>query len=370
MPTAFGIDGMAVHQSPTAGYPVPPPLPSRGYVPQFNGNGHYRLPHPETGKLTSYTRASTVAKTLEDTWMLDAWAKRMMLIGLQRSMGLMADLDQLITEHLMTGGELSSAARDLRSPLNALSDEAQFRAGSKAAAEFGTATHAWCEWVDHGMGTIADVPEMFRPWVLAHRRVLAANGLSVDPQWTERIVLNTQYGIAGTLDRLFWTHSRQLFLGDIKTSRGMEYSWLYFVIQLAIYHGASHVLSLDGTHWEPMPPLDPHTALVMHLPREEPEHARIVPLDMRFGAQALHTAMTVRRLRSSAAKRAETVCYEVGSMTHDEQRWYAARFALETSRTEAEMALVWEQFSDIWTDELTEIGRRSLRSANAITAPA
>lgn len=368
MPTAFGLDGTAVHQSRTAAYPLPPPLPGRSYEPTFNGNGQYRLPNPETGKLTSYTRASTVAKTLEDTWMLDAWAKRMMLIGLQRSLALQADLDQLITEY-PAKENTGNPARDLRTPLNDLSEEAQFRAGSKAAAEFGTATHAWCEWVDHGMGSVWDVPELFRPWVLGHRRAMAANGLTADPYWTERIVLNTRYGIAGTLDRLFWTHRRELFLGDIKTSRGMDYSWLYFAIQLAIYHGASHMLSLDGTAWEPMPALDPHTALVMHLPREEPEAARIVPIDMRFGAEALHAAMTVRRLRSSAEKRAGSVSYALDSFPTEQRRWFAARFALETSRTEAEMATVWEQYSDIWTDELTEIGRRSLRSANA-NAPA
>lgn len=363
MPTAFGRDGTAIHQSKTAGLPLPPPLPGRSYTPAFNGNGQYRLPHPETGKLTSYTRASTVAKTLEDTWMLDAWAKRMMLIGLQRSLALQADLEQMLSEFEaedLTG----NPARELRKPLNDLAKEAQFRAGSKAAAEFGSAVHAWCEWVDHG-GWIWAVPDMFRPWVYAHRRVLAESGLFVDRNWTERIILNTQCGVAGTLDRLFWNHRGQLFLGDIKTSRGMDYSWLYFAIQLAIYHGASHVLSLDGTHWEPMPPLNPHSALVMHLPRDEPETSRLVPICMRFGAEALHTAMTVRRLRSSAEKSAQSVSYTVGSMSAEMARWHAARFAVETSQTEAEMAHVWDRYHDVWTDELTALGRNFLRSANA-----
>jgi hypothetical protein len=364
MPTALDFDGTAVRQSRTAGLPMPPPLPGRTYVPTFNGNHQYRLPHPETGKLTSYTRASTVASTLEDTWMLDAWEKRMMLIGIQRSISLAADLDQLISEHLDSGGQPATMPKDLRSPLNAIAEEAQFRAGAKDAAEFGTATHAWCEWVDHG-GSIWQVPEMFRPWVLAHRRVLAANGLTADPCWTERIVLNTRHGIAGTLDRLFWTHRRTLFLGDIKTSRDMDHSWLYFAIQLAIYHGASHMLSLDGRSWEPMPALDPDTVLVMHLPREDPASARIVPINMRFGAEALHTAMTVRRMRSTAAKRASSVSYELDSFTNEQRRWYAARFALETSQTEADMAEVWERYKDIWTPELTDLGLRTLSRKDA-----
>lgn len=363
MGTGLTLDGRAVHLTPHNGFELPPPLAGR-VEPTFNGNGQYRLPDPATGKMTSYTRASTVAKTLEDTWMLDKWAKRMMLIGLQRSTALQADLDQLIEEHLTLGnGDRRFLAADLRNPLNELSEEAQHRAGATAAAEFGTAVHAWCEWVDLGLGHVCRVPEMFRPWVLGHRRALSAAGLRIDPYWTERVVLNTRYGIAGTLDRLFWDHRGTLFLGDIKTSRGMDYSWLYFSIQLAIYHGADYMRSADGMAWEPMPALDPDTALISHLPREEPHAAHIVPLNMRFGAEALHTAMTVRRHRTRAEKEAQTVRYDVGSMSAEKTRRYQAEYLIETSETEAEMAQVWEKYQDIWTDDLTELGRRTLRLA-------
>lgn len=365
MGTGLALDGSVYHGTPHHGLPLPPPIPGR-VAPTFNGNSQYVLPDPVTGKPTSYTRASTVAKTLEDTWMLDAWTRRMMLIGFQRSLALQADLDQLLTEHpcLDPPADYGSVlARELRGPLNQMAEEAAHRAGATYAAEFGTATHAWCEWVDLGMGHLCQVPEMFRPWVIAHRRVLADEGLRIDPAWTERIVLNTQFGIAGTLDRLFWING-VLYLGDIKTSRGMDYSWLYFAIQLAIYHGAQYVLSLDGTHWEPMPVLNPDTVLISHLPRESPDTARIVPLNMRFGYEALHTAMTVRRHRSRAEKEAQNVRYD-GNLDLQEKRWHQARFALEMSRTEAEMAAVWEASQDVWTDELTELGRRTLRLATA-----
>lgn len=371
MATAFGAAGEVSHQSKTAGYPLPGPLPGRTFTPTFNGNGQYRLPDPETGKLTSYSRASTIAKTLEDTWMLDAWAKRMMLLGLLDDPLLMGRADDILSAKLTKDGlewgdlTMSHMAREYRTVLNDLTEEAQFAAGSKAAAEFGTAVHAWCEWLDHGLGSIWDVPEMFREWVIQYRRSLAGGGLRTDRYWTERIVLNTQWGIAGTLDRLFWNHHGHLFLGDIKTSRGMDYSWLYFAIQLAIYHGASHVLSIDGTHWEAMPAIDPNTALVAHLPREDPTASKIVPISMVFGHQALHTAMTVRRMRSHADKSAQSVSYGVESMSMEHRRYFAARFATETARSAEELSEIWERYQDIWTDDLTEIGRRSLRSANA-----
>lgn len=364
MGSGLSLDGAVQHMTPHNGLTLPPPLPGR-VPPTFDGNGRYRLPDPVTGKLTSYTRASTVAKTLEDTWMLDRWAKRMMLIGIQRSTPLLADLDQLVTEHLAQGGEPRTMAKDLRHPLNELSEEAQHRAGATYAAEFGTCVHAWCEWIDLGLGHIRNVPEMFRPWVKNHRRSLARAGLQADPYWTERIVLNTRYGIAGTLDRLYWDHAGGLYLGDIKTSKGMDYSWLYFAIQLAIYHGAEYVLSLDGMAWEPMPALDPDTALISHLPSTDPDDSRVVPINMRFGAQALHTAMTVRKHRSKAEEYAQDVRYRVGSQEDKVARMFTARYLIETSETEAEMALIWEKYQDVWTDDLTELGRRTLRLAHA-----
>lgn len=361
---AFGADGTVEFRTPVHGLPLPPPLPGR-VPPTFNGNGQYRLPDPQTGRLTSYTRASTVAKTLEDTWMLDKWAKRMMLLGIQRSPDLLDDLTGYVRDQLTQGGDPATLVSDLRNPLNDLSEEAQQRAGATRAAEFGTAVHAWCEWVDLGLGHLSRVPEMFRPWVKNHRRSLARAGLRADPYWTERIVLNTRYGIAGTLDRLYWDHAGRLYLGDIKTSKGLDYSWLYFAIQLAIYHGAEYVLSLDGMAWEPMPALDPDTALISHLPSVDAEASRIVPLSMKFGAEALHTAMTVRRHRSRAEKCAQDVRFGVGSMSTQDMRRNLAAYLLETSETAAEMALVWEEYQDVWTDDLTELGRNLLRLADA-----
>lgn len=366
MGAAFGVDGSVEYRTSVHGFPLPPPVRGR-VAPTFNGNSQYRLPHPETGTITSYTRASTVAKTLEDTYMLDAWARRMIVLGFYDNVELFARLQETVDSGLDAHdvADPLKLARLLRTPLNRLAEQAHDQSGAGAAAEFGTATHAWCEWVDLGEGHIQRVPEMFRPWVLGHRRALAESGLTVLGEFTETIVLNTQWGIAGTLDRLFLDSTGRALLGDIKTSRGLEYSWLYFAIQLAIYHGAAVFWDHRTQAWEPMPELDPHTALISHLPREDPEAARIVPISMDFGARALHAAMTVRRLRSVADKSAQAVPYAVGSMDRATAEGYAARFAVETSETEDQLAEVWERYRDIWTDDLTVLGRATLRLASA-----
>lgn len=371
MGAALTLTGEVQYGTPMHHLPLPPPPVPGRVAPQFNGRGQYLLPGPPgtDRTLRGYARASTIAKTLEDTWMLDRWARRMVLIGLQRSLALQADLDQLIARHLSDGGNPDTIAADLRRELNDLSETAQHRAGATYAAEFGTAVHAWCEWVDLGLGTVHGVPERFRPWVLAHRRQLAESCLTVEPDWTERIVLNTRYGIAGTLDRVFRDAEGRLVLGDIKTSKGMDYSWLYFAVQLGIYHTAEFVLSLDGTTWEPMPELVPDYALISHLPSIDPAQSRVVPLSMEFGARALHTAMVVRSHRARAEKEAQNVHYAVRSEQHPVRRYHLARYHVETSQTEAELAEVWERYQDVWTDDLTELGWRTIQSLPCNATP-
>lgn len=368
MGTLIGLDGQVHHQTPVHGLPLPPPVEGR-YQPEFNGNSQYILPDPVTGKRKGWTRASTVAKVLEDTYMLDAWTRRMILIGMNADAKLMETVERIISSAGLAFGPDEGPldlAREARTPLNNLAEEATHAAGATYAAEFGTATHAWCEAVDLELIHIHDVPEMFRPWVIGYRRALAEAGLTVDKSWTERIVLNTTYGIAGTLDRMFFTHAGVRHLGDIKTSKGMDYSWLYFAVQLAIYHGADLVLSLDGTTWEPMTALDPDTALIAHVPRLDPNGCRVVPINMGFGARALSTAWVVRRHRADASKLAQNTCYSGDIGSPSDQRIYAARLAVELSRTPAEMGEVWAQYQDIWTDDLTELGRTMLRLAAAL----
>jgi len=356
------LTGEVVYATPLYGYELPPPIPGRR-EPTFKA-GKYSLPNPKyPSKFKSFTRASSVAKSLEDTELLSLWQQRQMLIGLQRSTDIMATLDQVLDEHHEQQPDDTNIAKSLRQPLNSLSLLAQERAGSGRAAEFGTAVHAWCEWYDHGMCHMTEVPAEFRPWVIGHRRALARAGLHVDSCWTERIVLNSKYDIAGTLDRLVWCPDGKLRLGDIKTSKGMDYSWMYFAIQMAIYSTADYILALDGSKWEPMPAVEQDVALISHLPRERPEESRIQPINLDYGRRALEVAMAARELRAEAAKQANTVPCVIGWATVAEERRATAKHLVEISATEDELALVWEEYRDVWTDELTRIGWESLQSA-------
>lgn len=357
MATALDAAGNEMRATPVHHYPLPPALP--GYAePLFNGNGQYRLPDPVTGKLTSYTRATTVAKALEDTYMLEAWKRRHVLMGMSLRPDLGDQLDTLIRKHHRGETDLD----DLRDPLNRMAEDAMQTAGTSAYAEFGTAVHAWTEVVDLRVCLLSDVPDIFRSHVHKHLYLLCQNGLTVDPVGVERRILNTKCGIAGTLDRIFWGPDGVRLLGDVKTSKSLDYSWLSFSIQLAIYQSADFMLSLDGTRWEPMPELDASRALVVHLPSTDWIAGTVQPINLEFGRAALEEALRVRNLRSRAPKEVP-----LHSETTHDKRWYEARYEIEISQTREDVAELWVQYQDIWNDDLTSLGMTicDLQAANA-----
>lgn len=363
MGATLDLDGNEVRQTPTHHYPLPPHLPGR-FLPTFSNN-RYRLPDPVTGDTRSFTRATTVAKVLDDTFMLNQWRTRKVLTGLSARTHLQADLAQIMDT--VASGTVDAAWE--RKALNGLADECGKVANTDQASEFGTAVHDWAAWVDMGLLSVHQIPEIFRPYVLENLRLQARHQLLPVPKYTERIVMNSTLRMAGTIDRIYVDPRRQhhadgMVLGDVKTSKTMLFSALAFCIQLAFYHSCDLMLSEDGTTWEPMPLMWPDVAYIMHLPSDAVEPASVQPINLELGRQALDLAVAVRDMRRRADKEAK-VSADTLAPVPDFERWFAARLALQTSPTPASVAGVWEENQDIWTDALTEIG---LATARALTS--
>ena len=69
-----------------------------------DGWGRYKLPHPASGRKQAWTRATTFAKSISDTFALSQWSQRMALKGaalrpdlvsLAHSLDVKADREQL-----------------------------------------------------------------------------------------------------------------------------------------------------------------------------------------------------------------------------------------------------------------------------------
>lgn len=356
------IDGNEVRQTPVHHYPLPPELPGR-VAPTFSNN-RYRLPDPVTGEIRSWTRATTVAKALDDTYMLNQWRIRKVLSGLARRTHLQADLDQIV--HEIDYGDVDDKWE--RSKLNELADDCAKAADVEQANEFGTSVHDWSAWVDMGLLSIHQVPEIVRDHVRVNLELQAAHQLLPIPHYTERIVASSRWRLAGTLDRIYIDPRRGHLadgkvLGDVKTSKNMDFSGLAFCIQLAFYQSCDLMLSEDGKRWEPMPELWADTAYIMHLPSDDVARSSVQPINLELGREALETAMAVRDIRRRADKHAMLPPDGIAPVP-DFERWFAARLAIQTSLTAADVASVWESNQDIWTDALTEIGHATMSALN------
>jgi hypothetical protein len=334
----------------TMSYPLPPEPPRVTAV--YDGWGRYKLPHPTTGRPTGFTRATTVASTLDDTYNLSRWARRetaRFLLGASA-----ADHTHL------TGPIIDAFDEDNKAAIDAALDALDDAYGGKDAAELGTAVHAWLEAVDLGAIRPVDVPERFAPYVRSYREVLARYGLVAEPRYVERIVLNDrgEETIVGTLDRIYRVAATgELILGDVKTSKTLEYGYLAYSVQLAIYGFATHMLAADGSGWEPMPEINEDYAIILHVPSDQPERAEAVTIDLKFGAETAVAALDARRRRKES-KKAVPFVHALPIPTRESLRYVAARHAIQDISDRAQLSVIWKEFADVWSDELTELGEQ------------
>lgn len=353
-----GADIVVPGTTPVHKFPLPPE--TRDYRPKYDHLRRYLLPKITGQGEQSYTRVTTGAKTLDDTAGLERWKLRSVVRGLKDNPHLLEDID-LYADPWEVNKDLERAA-----------DKAHEAAGGVKASEFGTAIHAWCEAVELGHVTMEDVPPQFAPFVEVYFRELAKWGISVplDPTgrpYVERIVYNPDTGWVGTFDNLFQLADGSLVIGDKKTAKDLAYSYLAISIQLGDYAGASHILSLDGTRWEPMPEVRQDIAVVLHIPSNaEPAKAEAVTIELDAGRVAIDAALRVREMRSAAKNvipnmtplpRPETMTSAGGTV---EGTQMALRQLIRTCSTAEQLAQVYDQYAEIWTDELTALGQAQL----------
>jgi hypothetical protein len=202
---------------------------------KYDRFGRYKLLHPSSSKKVAWTRATTFAKSVQDTFALSQWAQRMTLKG--------AALRSDIVDVART-----LDVREDRAQMNGLVEDAKKAAGDKVAANLGTAVHSYTEHRDRGEDI--DIPEEHRPTVDAYTQVLADFGLEPVPGLIEFTTAVTQFEIVGTSDRCYRVtrditidlngrpvtlYAGEYVIGDVKTGADLSYGWQEIAIQLAIY---------------------------------------------------------------------------------------------------------------------------------------
>lgn len=246
----------------------------------------------------AWTRVTTVASTLSDRYGLEAWAQRNTVLGIAARPDLYALAASCVPED--------------KDQLNTIVKDAQEAAKSRSGANLGTALHKILERIDSGEDL--DVPAPWRGDVDAYCNALADNGITVHPEYMERIVVLPNAKVAGTLDRLV-TIDGALTVADLKTGADVvTYGMNDIAIQLALYANAQFMWDGDGdpkrdqygryllpwpdsdTTYIPMPPVDKTRALVIHLPVGEGV-CNLHWVDIDAGKEAARLAFSVREWR-------------------------------------------------------------------------
>ena len=166
------------------------------------------------GKVVAYTRVTTFAGSVEDTFKLGQWQQRMVAIGLTKRPDLLLSV---------------SAHADDKEELNQIADSAREAAAASAAATTGTALHKLAERYDRKQITLQDVPE-------SNRADLEAYAWAMTPltiHGIEQFVVLDDIQVAGTFDRII-EYDGQRYVADLKTG-GIDYGIGKMAVQLALY---------------------------------------------------------------------------------------------------------------------------------------
>lgn len=342
------------------GFPLPPE--PREFRPTYDNYGRYVLPNPEGGPERQYTRVTTGAKALDDTYYVDRWQRRNVIRGLVRRPELLENVDLYAAD-----------AHEVDRDLDRAVEEASTAAGAHEASERGTAIHAWLEALELGQVTMDDVPDQFRDAVLAYGEQLGRWAMSAAPDTTghpliERIVYNPHTEWVGTFDRIYLLADGTRAIGDVKTAKDLAWSYLAISVQLWDYANATHMLSLDGTRWEPMPEVRKDLAVVAWVPSNaQPAKCEMISIDLGAGGLAAEAAVRVREMRA-AAKTAipnRVPIPRPSGNTGDPARVRTELVKLiRMTRTAEAMAEVYNTYSEVWTDELTAEANRVLGRAS------
>lgn len=273
--------------------------------PKRDRYGRYLIPDPATGKERAWTRATTLAETLDDRYNLELWKLRTAATGFAHRPDLLA----LVAAHQ---GDKKALDRVCADALEA------GKAGE--GANLGTALHALTERIDRGEDAL--IIDSLRADVEAYRKAIAGSGLTIatlpDGRLArEVIVLCTELEVAGTADHLF--AGDKLTVGDLKTgASAIDWAMNSIAIQLAIYAHASHVFDPATDTLTEMPPVDLERALVIHLPVGRGV-CTLHEVDIAAGWEAAQHAAWVRgwRKRKGLSKPRATVAVQSSSTPDD-----------------------------------------------------
>lgn len=247
---------------------------------------------PSGGKRIPYTRASTLAGALDDTYNLAEWKKRQVAVGLSMRPDLQLRVVSLGPEPDRSTHE--QAYQKWKTQIAAVCDQAMEAAGSSAKATIGTSLHALTDRIDRGQD-VGVVPERFKPHLNAYQEATAC--LTV--LQIERFVVCDEIQTAGTFDRLVKVEGHpKAVVADTK-SGNVEYAGK-IAVQEAIYAHGWLYDHLTNTR-TPLGDVDLERGLIIALSATTGK-CELIWIDLVVGWEGAQCARWVREFRSNQRK--------------------------------------------------------------------
>jgi hypothetical protein len=279
--------------------------------------GRYLVLPPGADKPVGYTRATTVAGSLDDGYGLPPWFATMAVCGTMMRPGLRAQWEALLAEH---EGDPWYAGPEGKKACKKLIEECAAVGGANDRREIGTALHKVTELVDRGR-TPEYLSEETRADVEAYQAALAEAGITFDPEYIETTVVLDEHRVAGMVDRLkmFVPGFELPLVGDLKTGADLAHSWQSIATQIAIYSRGEAVYrqgaAEDGSQDErlPMPEVDQENGLIIWLPAGTAT-CELFLVDLTAGWESFAHSMWTREWRNRC----------VAMPFDSDDRWHAA----------------------------------------------
>ena len=231
------------------------------------------------GEKKSFSRVTTIAKSLDDEGALTAWKGRMTATGLVQRPDLLAAASTVLED---------------RSALDRIVQQSIEAAGASSKANIGTALHQVTQQLDLGHKP-AILPGL-QGDVDAYIAGIDTHGIIMDPKFIEVVLVNEKFGYAGTVDRIARLRSRrrrQIF--DLKTGN-IEYAINSIAVQMAMYANAQYVYDWRTKEKQEMPDLDKTRGVIIHLPAGQSK-LELYEVDLVAGWEAAQLAIQVREWR-------------------------------------------------------------------------
>lgn len=258
----------------TPNVPEAPPVKAPDPMRPEAKNGRYYLPHPDTGKIQGWRRMTNFCKPFEDTYHLELWKQRNVILGVMR---LIQD------KRIDVNATAKLHVKQDKKRLDAMATTAQDVAEAYKLSDEGTALHKSSELANHAGGDLSVVPVHHQTKIRMYLDALAVNGLCIAPGMIERVTVSVRYGAAGKFDLILQLPDGSYVIADLKTGDNLDRSMPGIATQLEGYaDGVNEHGIFDGHRYDTSIKVRTDFGLVIYLPSTRDE-VSVIKVDLNQG---------------------------------------------------------------------------------------